>query len=208
MIYFPFLASCSSTPLIELNPLDTLRLPSPCQWHSEKVGLTGSAKLGMRRRGRSTMLCSGWAERARVYSVCVVVWVWNWLSVGGTDLFLVLRARMTQLMLRNSKTNSPDHRWYKLTRHWSRPPCLSSYWLGGAATDPRPGNIMKAVRQKEEIKSRDINISEKHETLFAKHFYSDPPIHENGCKMYLIFMNNKREILFFIIYYRFSIVTI
>ena len=67
---------------------------------------------------------------------------------------------------------------------------------------------MKAVRQKEEIKSRDINISEKHETLFAKHFYSDPPIHENGCKMYLIFMNNKREILFFIIYYRFSIVTI
>ena len=59
---------------------------------------------------------------------------------------------------------------------------------------------MKAVRQKEEVKSRDINISEKHETLFAQHFYSNPPIHENGCKMHLIFMNTKREILLFLLF--------
>ena len=57
-----------------------------------------------------------------------------------------------------------------------------------------------SVREKEEIKSRDINISEKHETLFAQHFYSNPPIHENGCKMHLIFMNNKREIYNFFLF--------
>ena len=144
---FHFLqGSCFSTLLIELNLLDFLRLPPPpCQWHSEKVG-TDMTELSWGWEGEEGQQCCVVAQRLRVQSVCVAVWVCYWLTVGGTDLFLVVRAQMTQLMLRNSKTNSPDHRWYKKTRHWSRPPCLTSYWLGGAATVPRPGYLMKAVR--------------------------------------------------------------